>query len=395
MPIPSEAANRSATVDPKKWLGILQRWHPRMPREELVDFINEFIEAAGPQRVDGLDDLFVHVDKTTRSAQEKLDKLRQWVKKMRSDSRFWPQLFERNRPVSVLIKKIVDESRRPVTRRDVERKFRKYRKVPSTGLGQELKELANRGEIDRLKLGVYWRRGTASAAYESDFQRMYKLVYRAPDHRMREAELAVALGLSRRDVASLVSLLRKRGLFAPATGKGVVVASVKSLATLQRGPIFDGRGGIFFAAPKSAAPLEGAVFTALRPERPHVDREAQAKKVAWLRTLEGEQLKVALTAKAKELGWDPADLAERLSRSAQRYLKKESAREQWREEATRLMEQYPERSPKPLPDLFKDLGKDGLTKRIFKDVIREVAAALLKEKGLKTSWSAPGAPTRG
>jgi hypothetical protein len=91
---------------------------------------------------------------------------------MRSDPRFWPQLFERDRPVSVLIKKIVDESPRPVTRSDVERKFRKYRKVPSTGLGQELKELANRGEIDRLKLGVYWRRGTASAAYESDFQRM-------------------------------------------------------------------------------------------------------------------------------------------------------------------------------------------------------------------------------
>jgi hypothetical protein len=214
MPITHEAANRSTTVDPEKWLGILQRWHPRMPREELVDFINEFIEAAGLPRVEGLDALFVHVDKTTRSAQEKLDKLRQWIKKMRSDPRFWPQLFERNRPVSVLIKKIVDESRRPVTRRDVERKFRKYRKVPSTGLGQELKELANRGEIDRLKLGVYWRRGTASAAYESDFQRMYKLVYRAPDHRMREAELAVALGLSRRDTASLVSLLRKRGLFA-------------------------------------------------------------------------------------------------------------------------------------------------------------------------------------
>jgi hypothetical protein len=58
------------------------------------------------------------------------------------------------------------------------------------------------------------------------------------------------------------------------------------------------------------------------------------------------------------------------------------------------MEQYPERSPKPLPDLFKDFRKDGLTKRIFKDVIREVAAAL-QEKGLKTSWSAPGAPTRG
>src|SRR6266853_1098489 len=42
--------------------------------------------------VEGLDALFVHVDKTTRSAQEKFDKLRQWSKKMRSDPRFWPQL---------------------------------------------------------------------------------------------------------------------------------------------------------------------------------------------------------------------------------------------------------------------------------------------------------------
>jgi len=278
MPIPHEAANRSTTVDPAKWLAVLQRWHPRMPREELVGFINEFIEAAGRQRVEGLDALFIHVDKTTRSAQEKFDKLRQWNKKMRSDPRFWPQLFERDRPVSVLIKKIVDESRRPVTRRDVERKFRKYRKVPSTGLGQELKELANRGEIDRLKLGVYWRRGTASAAYESDFQRMYKLVYRAPDHRMREAELAVALGLSRGDAGRLASLLRKRGLFAPATGNGVVVASAESLATLQRGPIFDGRGGIFFTALEGVAPLDGAVFTALRPERlPLEDAEVEAE----------------------------------------------------------------------------------------------------------------------
>jgi hypothetical protein len=44
MPIPHEAANRSTTVDPAKWLGVLQRWHPRMPREELVGFINEFID---------------------------------------------------------------------------------------------------------------------------------------------------------------------------------------------------------------------------------------------------------------------------------------------------------------------------------------------------------------
>ena len=48
MAIRSEAASRSSVVDPEKWLSILQRWHPREPREVLVDFINDLIEAAGP-----------------------------------------------------------------------------------------------------------------------------------------------------------------------------------------------------------------------------------------------------------------------------------------------------------------------------------------------------------
>jgi hypothetical protein len=47
-----------------------------------------------------------------------------------------------------------------------------------------------------------------------------------------------------------------------------------------------------------------------------------------------------------------------------------------------------------LRDLFRDSNIEGLTLRVFLDVIREVAAALLDEKGLKTSWSAAGAPPR-
>jgi hypothetical protein len=127
-------------------------------------------------------------------------------------------------------------------------------------------------------------------------------------------------------------------------------------------------------------------------ENPWVDREALAQKIAWLRTLKGEPLKIALPATAKELACDPAELAERLSKSAQRYLRKDNARARWRVEARRLMEQHPERAPKPLPDLFKDARRYGVTREIFKDVIHEVAAALLKEKGLKTSWSNPGNP---
>jgi hypothetical protein len=391
MALSSAATN---IADPGKWLRILQRWHPRKPQEVLVAFINDLIEAAGPQRVERLDALFVRVDKTTRSAQEKLDKLRQWRDAMRADPWFWPQHVERDRPVAVLIKRVLDESPRPLTRREVEQKFRKFRKVPSTGLGQELKELANRGEIDRHKLGLYWRKGTAAAPYESDALRAYKLIHGATNHRMREAELALALGFSRQEAATLVSLMRKRGLFEPATGKGIVVASAESLSTLQRGPIFEGRGGIFFAPPQKPASVDPAAFTALRPERPRVDRVAQAKKIAWLNTLNGEQLRTAVAAIARELACDPEDLAERLSKSAQRELRRESARERWREQATNLMEQHPIRSPKPLRDLFRDSNIEGLTLRVFLDVIREVAAALLDEKGLKTSWSAAGAPPR-
>jgi hypothetical protein len=142
-------------------------------------------------------------------------------------------------------------------------------------------------------------------------------------------------------------------------------------------------------------PQEGVGTAVPGAQRPYVDREALTQKIARLRTLEGEQLKIALSATAKECGWDPAELAERLPKSAQRYLRKENARERWRDEARILMEQSPERSPKPLLVLFKGLQIDGLTRQIFMDVIREVAAALLREKGLKTSWSEPGAPPRG
>ena len=359
-----EWENRANIFDPKKWLGILQRWRPRERREVSKTSLSPSsnfgpITWRAPRR-----SICPH-GPTTRSGREKFDRLGRWRDGMRSDPLFWPHLVERDRPVSIMVKKIVDELSRPVTRFDVERKFRRFCEVPSTGLAQELKELANRAEIDRLAAGLFWRKGKATAPYELDAQRAYKLVHSAADQRMREAELAAALGLSRRDTAPVVSQLRKRGLFSSATGKGFVVASAESRAMLQRGPIFDGRGGIFFTAPERPAPLDAAVFTALRAERPGVEVPAQA------------------------------DSAERLSRSAQRHLRKERAPERWREEATSLMEQYPERSPKPLPELFKYLRIDGLTRQIFKNVICEVAAALLREKGLKTSWTEPGAPPRG
>jgi hypothetical protein len=412
--MPHEPAKHFTTVDPEKWLGILQRWHPRRRRKELVDFINEFIEAAGLQRVEGLDGLFVHVDKTTRSAQEKLEKLRKWTKKMRSDPRFWPHLFERNRPVSELIKKIVNASPRPVTKHDVERKFRKYRKVPSTGLSQELRELANRGEIDRLKVGVYWRGGTAAAAYETHMQRMYRPVYRAPGHRMREAELAVALGLSRADTGSRVSRLRTRGLFEPATRNGVVVASAESLATLQRGPIFDGHGRIFFTAPEAVAPLDSAVFTALHPERlPLEDPEVEAE-IERLKALPPAEYEVEREPAASRLGIrlsvldrfrsdgakeevgaripqgaaavtavSPLPVMSRADRKAMREASLNNAEERY----FRLIEAHPDRAPEARAVLEKKMMDD---LKVTRDEARYCRAKAIK----RYSFLHPGNPCK-
>ena len=251
--------------------------------------------------------------------------------------------------------------------------------MPATGLAQELKELANCGEIDRHKHGYYWLKGTAAKPYESSAQRAYKLVYSAADQRVREAELAVALGLSRADTGGVVSQMRKRGLFAAAKRDGFVVVSAESLAILQHGPIFDGRGKTFFVAPKRPAPSNAALPTA----HPSVDAQMLAQKLAGLGNLMGEKLKVAVAATAKELGCTFADLAGGLPRSAQRYLRQESARDQWREEVRPMMEQNPQRPPKPLRELFKNLQ---IRRTDSKDILRSdrrAGSGFAAGKGLK------------
>ena len=208
------------------------------------------------------------------------------------------------------------------------------------------------------------------------------------------AALIRATGCSSGSVSGAIHNLRKRGLIDPS----VVAVSAEARAKTKRGEtIFNKKGKVFWApeVPSSDAQrVDAAVFTTLRPERPRVDREAREQKLAWLRTLKGEQLKSAVAITANELACDPGDLVERLPKSAQRYLRNETARERWREKLTRMMEEAPKRSPKPLPDLFKDAHEAGVSRRVCKDVIREVTA-VLRQKGLETSWSDPGAPKRG
>jgi hypothetical protein len=157
---------------------------------------------------------------------------------------------------------------------------------------------------------------------------------------------------------------------------------------------FNEKGKVFWAPEVShSVPPDHVLFTSvttLRHERAPVDHEAKERKIAWLKTLEGEDLKSGLVAMASELACDPADLAVRLSKSAQRYLREDAAREDWGKKVRVWMEQSPKRPPKSLPGLFKDAFNEGVSRRVCKDVIREAAAALMK-----ISWSEAGAPKRG
>ena len=201
---------QASTLNPEKWLATLRVWVPTEPSENLVAFINSLIEASGPARVNGLDALIAHTEGTTRSGREKFERLRQWSDKMRADPQCWPQQFVRPREVSILIKAILDKAARPLNRFEVEQKFRKFRDVPPSGLSQELKEMAKRGEVDRYAAGLYWRKGTAGKPYELQSKQLYRLAHDAPGHRMPNAELAVTMGISRKDLETLLSLMRKR-----------------------------------------------------------------------------------------------------------------------------------------------------------------------------------------
>lgn len=66
MPIHAEAANRSTTVDPEKWLRAFQGWAPSTPLEEHVAFINWWIEVAGPHRVEWIDAYIKQADNQQR-----------------------------------------------------------------------------------------------------------------------------------------------------------------------------------------------------------------------------------------------------------------------------------------------------------------------------------------
>jgi hypothetical protein len=372
---------QASTVDPANWLATLRVWVPGERLEVLVALINSLIEASGSGRREGLDALIAHTDGTSRSGREKFERLCKWGDKMRADPLYWPQRFVRRRAVPILIKAILDEASRPLDRFEVERKFRKFRDVPPSGLSQELREMAKRGDIDRHAAGLYWRKGTAGKPYESQTKQLYRLVHDAPGHRMPNAELAVAMDLGRKFLETLLSHMRKQWrdppLFELPTGLGITVVSAESLAVLKRdGRIVDGRGATFFSAPKVVARPEAVTFTTLHAERPPIDSEKLAQEVGRLKGLKKRQQIVELDAAAKALGVPRMQLelmvspAAQVVKNAERSKIREAAKEKWRADY-RVLVKDPEQLPVRKKLWEEARGIPGLTRQMFRDVISE------------------------
>jgi hypothetical protein len=236
-------------------------------------------------------------------------------------------------------------------------------------------------EIDRLAAGLYWRKGTAPKRYESQAQQLYRLVHEAPGHRMRNADLAVVMNISRQDLETLLSLMRKRWhdppLIKGAIG-GVTVVSSKSLAVLRRdGRIVDGRGGTFFRTAKFVERTEAVTFTMSPPDRPPVHLGRLAQELDRLKGLKQKQKTVGMEALAKASGVTPVELelmvrpATQVSKHAQRIATAEAAEGQWRAEY-RILTRDPERLPNR-KELLQQAQKKypALTRQLFREVLSE------------------------
>jgi hypothetical protein len=196
---------------------------------------------------------------------------------------------------------------------------------------------------------------------------------------MPNAELAVAMDVSRNCLEMLLSHVRKRWrnppLFQGPTGDGLTVASAKSLAVLKRdGRIADGRGGTFFSAPEFVTRAEAVAFTTPRPERPPVDSGKLAQEVARLKGLKKRQQDVGLDATAKALGVPRVQLelmvrpAAQMVKHAERKAIGEAAKEKWRAEyRSKDRERLPNRR-----ELWEEARRiPGLTRQMFREVISD------------------------
>jgi hypothetical protein len=273
MAIQSAAAT---TVDPQKWLGMLQRWCPAAPTADLVAFINLLIEAAGSRRVEWLDDLIVQADnQLRRTGAWKMNRLKQYAEVMSKNPRHLPRLRKlRGSHDFDVVLKILETTGRGMSADEVLRAFRRHRAITRGALVNVLISMTRIGLIERYSDGIYGLPRSGGARYESGTRLIFKLALAVPE--TTRAALCAATGYSRARVGAAIINLRKRGLFDPSR----ISVSAEARTKTERGEtIFNKKGKVFWALEVSpAAPVEAAVFTALRAERlPLEDAEVEAE----------------------------------------------------------------------------------------------------------------------
>jgi len=297
MAIQSEAAT---TVDPQKWLGMLQRWCPAAPTAELVAFINLLIEAAGSRRVEWLDDLIVQADnQLRRTGAWKMNRLKQYAEEMSKNPRHLPRLrkLRGSRDFDVALK-ILETTGRGMSADEVLPAFRRHRAITRGGLVNVLISMTRIGLIERYSDGIYGVPRSRGERYESGTRLIFKLALAVPE--TTRAALCAATGYSRARVGAAINNLRKRGLFDPSQ----ISVSAEARTKTERGEtIFNKKGKVFWALRVSpAAPVEAAVFTALRPERlPLEDAEVEAE-IERLKALPLAEYEVEREPAASRLG---------------------------------------------------------------------------------------------
>ena len=168
----------------------------------------------------------------------------------------------------------------------------------------------------------------------------------------------------------------------------------------QRGPIFDGRGGIFFTALEGVAPLDGAVFTALRPERlPLEDAEVEAE-IERLKALPLAEYEAQRELAASRLGVR-LSLLDRLRSDGAKggmppilaTLSKTKMKKVAREECERLLKQrYKEYVDNPHPDKERPLKDEVRSEMLeIQNLTPNAFDECWQKLGLE-KWKAPGAP---
>ena len=391
MAIQSEAAS---TVDPQKWLGMLQRWSPAVPTSELVAFINFLIGAAGPRRVEWLDDLIVQADnQLRRTGAWKMNRLKQYAEAMSKNPRHLPRLRKlRGSSDFDVALKILETAGRGMSADEVLPAFLRHRAITRGALVNVLISMTRIGKIERYSDGIYGVPRSGGEHYESGTRLVFKLALAVPE--TTRAALCAATGYSRGRVGAAIINLRKRGLFDPSR----ISVSAEARAKTERGEtIFNKKGKVFWAPDVSpAAPVEAAVFTNLRLDRPRVDSNEYVADIARLAALSDEERPAEVDVAARRWGRPQEEIlglvkgqhaqravaANRPLTTTERVAKKKAAEEKvfdW------LIEESHARPECKQPELFEKArriwGERILTRAIWRRVVARPGLERLRRAG--------------